>query len=300
MLKTITNEARGWRSPHLLAVALCFAFALSISGCSQGVQIDPAPQVQVAMALRTAGGGAKAATHAAASTGTGWGTLKGVFKFAGGPPAGSFLSTAGKDGAVCGAQVPTETLMVDSGTKGIANIIVYARKVSRVYDAYKKAPGQKREFDQKKCLFLSHVFACQTKDTLQIKNSDPISHNTNLSPQGNAGINPVLPAGGEVDYKFNKPLTLPTEVTCNIHPWMKAFILARDDPYFAVTGKDGTFEIANLPAGEEIEFQVWHESAPGGGLEARSAWSKGRFRMKLTDGKTEDLQTIEVPPSAFR
>jgi len=272
---------------------------LAAGGCGQGMQIDPAPQVQAAMALRASGG--QKATHAAAvSTGTGWGTLKGVFKFSGNAPAEGFLSTAGKDGAVCGAQVPIQSLEVDSGTKGIANVIVFARKVSRVYDAYKKAEGKPREFDQKKCLFLSHVFACQTKDTLIIKNSDPISHNTNLSPAGNEGINPVILSNQDVQYKFSKPLALPTEVTCNIHPWMKAYILARDDPYFAVTGKDGAFEIANLPAGEEIEFQVWHEQAPGGGLEARSGWSKGRFRLKLTDGKTEDLQTIEVPASAFR
>ena len=276
------------------------AVMLLIAGCSQGVQIDPAPQEQLALALRKAGGGQKSTAHAAVSTGTGWGTLKGVFKFAGGPPAGSFMSTAGKDTAVCGMQIPMQSLEVDSSTKGIANVIIFARKVPRVFDAYKKAAGQKREFDQKKCMFLSHVFGCQTKDTLVIKNSDPVSHNTNLSPQGNPGINPVLLQNAEMDYKFAKQLTLPTEVTCNIHPWMKAYILARDDPYFAITGKDGSFEIANLPAGDEIEFQVWHESAPGGGLEARSDWSKGRFRLKLADGKTEDLKTIEVPASAFR
>ncbi|HWC90862.1 MAG TPA: hypothetical protein VG433_14430 [Pirellulales bacterium] len=281
-------------------VAALAAVMLLVAGCGRGVQVDPAPQEQLALALRKAGGGGKSTAHAVVSTGTGWGTLKGVFHFAGGPPAGSFMSTAGKDTEVCGTQVPMQSLEVDSASKGIANIIVFARKVPRVYDAYKKAAGQKREFDQKKCMFLSHVFGCQTKDTVVIKNSDPVSHNTNLSPQGNPGINPVLLHNGEIDYKFVKQLNLPTEVTCNIHPWMKAYILARDDPYFAITGKDGSFEIANLPAGDEIEFQVWHEAAPGGGLEARGDWSKGRFRLKLTDGKTEDLKTIEVPAAAFR
>ena len=60
---------------------------------------------------------------------------------------------------------------------------------------------------------------------------------------------------------------------------MKAYIIARDDPYVAVTKPDGTFEIKNLPAGEDIEFQVWHEQAPGG-LEAKGGWSKGRSRSK--------------------
>ena len=49
-------------------------------------------------------------------------------------------------------------------------------------------------------------------------------------------------------------------VVCNIHPWMKAYILSLDHPYMAVTGEDGTFEIKNMPAGQH-EFQFWHEIA---------------------------------------
>ena len=51
---------------------------------------------------------------------------------------------------------------------------------------------------------------------------------------------------------------LPGLVDCNIHPWMKGYLLVRDNPYMAVTGNDGSFLIANLPAGE-WEFQAWHE-----------------------------------------
>ena len=49
---------------------------------------------------------------------------------------------------------------------------------------------------------------------------------------------------------------------------MTAYMLPRKNGYFAVTDADGTFEIANVPAGEQLEFQVWHESggAAGNGL----------------------------------
>jgi hypothetical protein len=79
---------------------------------------------------------------------------------------------------------------------------------------------------------------------------------------------------------------------------MKSYMFARDDAYVAVSAADGTFEIANLPAGEEIEMRVWHEAAPSG-LEAKSDWGKGRFSVTIEADGSEDLGTIEVPVTAF-
>ena len=36
-------------------------------------------------------------------------------------------------------------------------------------------------------------------------------------------------------------------VKCNVHPWMKSYIAVFKHPYFAVTGKDGSFDLSNLP-----------------------------------------------------
>jgi hypothetical protein len=97
----------------------------------------------------------------------------------------------------------------------------------------------------------------------------------------------------------------PVPVSCSIHPWMKAYMLPRKDKYFAVTGPDGSFEIANLPAGEEVEIQVWHERAAGanGALvlpNKELKWSnKGRFKVKLDADQTKDL-ALDVPATAFQ
>ena len=47
-------------------------------------------------------------------------------------------------------------------------------------------------------------------------------------------------------------------VKCNIHSWMHAFIGVLNHPYFAVSGKDGSFEIKNLPPGT-YTIAVWQE-----------------------------------------
>jgi hypothetical protein len=287
----------------ILLVCMASLLAAGTSGCRKAAAINPQPDIKIAMDLRAGAGGDGEAAQAAAAapTGTGWGTLKGKFVYGGDPPSPSFMSTAGKDGAVCGQQIPNQQLVVDP-SKGIANVVVFARKTSRVFkpeDGAAAAEAPPAVFDQKNCLFLSHVFATQIKDPLEIKNSDPVSHNTSFDPGGgNTPSNPLLQPNSSVTYKFNRVMGAPAAATCSIHPWMKAYIIARDDPYVAVTKPDGSFEILNLPAGEDVEFQVWHEQAPTG-LEAKSGWSKGRFKLKVPADGEQDLGTIEVPPTAF-
>jgi hypothetical protein len=92
------------------------------------------------------------------------------------------------------------------------------------------------------------------------------------------------------------------EVTCNIHPWMKAYMWFRKDGYYAVTKEDGTFEIQNLPAGELIEFQVWHARATGGVALSvpELKWdAKGRFRVTLEPETPKDLGKLEVPAAVL-
>jgi hypothetical protein len=286
-----------------LTTLCCASLILAaVSGCREAVALHPTVDVAVAKELRAGAGGGEA-MHAAAAepTGTGWGTLKGTFVYGGDPPSASYFSTGGKDGAVCGQQVPNQQLVVDSASKGVANIVVFARKVSRVFkpeDGAAAAPPAP-VFDQKGCLFLSHVFATQMGAPLEIKNSDPVSHNTSFDPGGgNTPANPLLQPNSSVTYKFSRAMNAPAAATCSIHPWMKGYIIARDDPYFAVTGPDGSFEIKNVPAGEDVEFQVWHEQAPGG-LEAKPGWNKGRFKIKVPADGEQDLGTIEVPAATF-
>lgn len=232
-----------------------------------------------------------------------WGTLKGQFVFEGTPPTMKSLSTGGKDAPTCqDGKIFEESLLIDPETKGIKNMVVFARKVSRVHDSYQASEKEEVIFDQKNCVFLSHVTALRTSQPLRIKNSDPIGHNSNISPIGDQGINPLLAGGTDMVHQFRRQQNAPVPVTCNIHPWMKAYVLPRSDPYFAVTAEDGTFEIAHLPAGEEIEFQIWHERAAGpqGALEPSKDWAKGRQKIKIPANGAKDLGIVKLNASAFK
>jgi hypothetical protein len=237
----------------------------------------------------------------AAATGTGWGTLKGRFTFAGTPAQPKAL-VVDKDTEVCsmgGMKLLDRSLLVDSSSKGLANVVVFARKTSRVKNAAAETP---LVFDQKNCEFLSPVFAARVGQQVEVRNSDPIGHNTNIA---GSSFNQLIPAGQGTAYKPDAETGMPTMVTCNIHPWMKAYAVFRKDGYVAVSAADGSFTIPDLPAGETIEFQVWHERSggPNGavGLEKPELkWTpKGRFQVTLEPDAVKDLGTLEIPAASI-
>jgi hypothetical protein len=199
-----------------------------------------------------------------------------------------------------------KSLLIDRKTSGIKNIVVFARNVPRVHESQVRSGADPVELDQKDHCYQPRVLALQLGQPLRIRNCDSTVHIALVRPrlmgvEGRTEVNDLLTPNSQTSFRFWRRESKPLLVKCGFHPEMKAYVLPRDDPYFAVTGEAGSFEIANLPADEEIEFQVWHENAQGasGGLIAKPTWTKGRFRVTIPADGVKDLGTIEVPSSAF-
>lgn len=112
--------------------------------------------------------------------------------------------------------------------------------------------------DQKGCLFVPRVFGIRTGQPLTVTNSDPVTHNVHPIPRENREWNQGQPPGsGAIERQFAKPEVMIT-VKCNVHSWMRSNIGVVDHPYFAVSGSDGAFKIANLPPGS-YTVEAWHE-----------------------------------------
>lgn len=283
---------------------------LTAVGCNQRSVTDVSSDRQEVESIRAAllkGGGAGEETAAAEPTGAGWATLKGSFVFDGTVPAPK-TKKVDKDVEFCtqGGHVIVDRSLEVGPDKGLANVVVYARKVRRIHDDAKKPPEGQALFDQVKCDFVERVVVYNRHQTLLIKNSDAVGHNTNVKVSQGTPINPIVPGGGSTTYDATAEEKAPALVTCNIHPWMEAYLFPRDTNYFAVTKADGSFEIPNLPAGEEIELQVWHERGadPQGGLfidQPNLGWKRnGRFSVKLNADESKDLGKLSVPATSIK
>ena len=234
------------------------------------------------------------------SRGEDWGTLSGRFVVKGELPKPAAID-ANKDPEVCG-KVPLfdETVVVDKDG-GLANIMIYlAKKPAMIHPDYKKTAKDKVVLDNKGCRFEPHTLVMRAGQTLVIKNSDAIGHNSNVAFSVNSPTNPLIPSGQEYEVAVDEAESAPTQVSCNIHPWMKAQVLVRADPYSAASGKDGKFEIKNLPVGG-YEFIVRGEKyitkVNVGGKDA--TWVKGHYPAEIKAG-ANDLGDIVVDVSNLK
>lgn len=119
-------------------------------------------------------------------------------------------------------------------------------------------PSTPVTIDQKGCTYHPHVLGLMAGQVLQVKNSDNTTHNIHPMPKDNPEWNTSMPPNASpLDKKFGRP-ELMVPVKCNVHPWMKAYIGVMKNPFYAVTGDDGTFTIQGLPPGT-YTITAWQE-----------------------------------------
>jgi plastocyanin len=157
----------------------------------------------------------------------------------------------------CCAKVPIlpETLLVSSHG-AVRDAVVWLEGV----EGDKPWPVEKGVMDQVGCVFIPHVTVVGVGQTMEFLNSDPIIHNVHTWPRENAPMSVSQLAKGlgrPIKRKFNTPDEI--KITCDVHKWMGAWIIVRDNPYYALTGEDGTFEITDVPPGS-YTMVIWHES----------------------------------------
>ncbi|HWB11030.1 MAG TPA: hypothetical protein VG826_17510 [Pirellulales bacterium] len=280
----------------LLVLAAC----CSAAGCGASASALPsaAPNEKLVEEIRQSSGGAGGETaeaEAATPTVDTWGDLTGKFVYDG-PGFDAARLAVTKDEQVCGKHnLHDESLELGDGN-ALKNVVIFlADKKSAVHPDYEATAKDTIKFDNEHCRFEPHILVMRTSQTLEVHNSDPVSHNSNMAPLGDAAFNPLISENSQSLYHFAKQQNAPVAVTCSIHPWMKGYVFPRDNPYAAVTSADGSFEIKNLPVGKH-EFQVWQESV--GGLSAKPDWKKGKFKFEIKEG-TNDLGTIQVSSALF-
>jgi plastocyanin len=143
------------------------------------------------------------------------------------------------------------------GIKSAASIAVYVDAISgKKFDV----PSQHVVIDQRKMTFAPHVAVVLQGTIVDFLNSDPVGHNVYWpSISGNKKLAHNLgtwPKDDKKSFQFNDLGVAP--LLCNVHPEMSGYVVVVPTPYFAVTDKDGNFEIKGVPAGQ-YTLKTWSE-----------------------------------------
>jgi len=125
--------------------------------------------------------------------------------------------------------------------------------------------------NQKGCLYVPQIVALQTGQKLVVKTSDPQMHNVHINPTAQANKDasdgklslPQMPGGADLTYTFPAGEDF-MKFQCDVHPWMFAWVTVVDNPYFALTGKDGKFTIKNVPPGKYKIVALHRKASPTG------------------------------------
>ena len=184
------------------------------------------------------------------------GTIKGRVGLTGERP-GNVVIRMGVD-PMCrainaGKRVLQETV-VTSADGSLANVFV------RLEGSFPETPVPTEPvvIDQRGCIYGPRVVGVRVGQTLLIRNSDALLHNVHSLSTHSNGFNVGQPVAGMVNQFQLKDEELMLRLTCDIHRWMRGYIGVVSHPYFAVSGRDGTFEIGNVPVGA-YTIQTWHE-----------------------------------------
>lgn len=163
-------------------------------------------------------------------------------------------SSGGPSGSVTGSITGTVTA---PGLRDAANTVVYIASAPGQY-----APPPPVVLDQRNIQFSPHVVPIVVGTTVKFLNSDDVQHNVFTPSQAGDLFNlGTWPKGESKPYTFKKMGRV--DLLCNVHHEMRGYVLVLQNPFFAVTGKDGRFHIDNVPPGQ-YQLKVWHErgSAP--------------------------------------
>jgi plastocyanin len=240
-----------------LVLLLAVAASLSLLACGGGKEEDSLEEEAAAPATSTASAAAPAAAPAAAAaTAAGGATLTGKVSFTGTAPAKESIKMDADAYCKAAHSTPVYTQEVEVNENGtLKDVFVYVKEgVTGTYPA----PTTPVVLDQQGCQYHPHVFGIQAGQPLKILNADGTLHNIHALPKINAEFNIGQPFKGmETIKKFDKP-EMPVRFKCDVHKWMGAYAGVVNNPFYAVTNDQGTFEIKNLPPGTYV-IEAWQE-----------------------------------------
>jgi hypothetical protein len=181
------------------------------------------------------------------------GSIAGRVTYVGTPPTPERV-VVDADRDVCGKEERRSSALLVGSKGGIRNTVVHLRSITRgkAWTAHDFTLGQTN------CEFDPRVLLIREGADLHLVNNDRIAHSVH---------------GGEVNIgqpKFVEKMVVPDftglvseqsviRMGCDIHKWMRAWVVVQKHPYYAVSDDSGAFQLTGVPPGQ-YELEVWHET----------------------------------------
>ena len=152
-----------------------------------------------------------------------------------------------------GSYASTLTVTVaDHKGKALADAVVTLRTLDEAISAQQSTTAIIDQIDKE---FVPEVSVIQTGTAVSFPNNDDILHHVYSFSETKSFDLPLYEGTPSDPVTFDKPGLV--TLGCNIHDWMRAYVVVVDTPFYKITGIDGLATIENLPVGD-YELEVWH------------------------------------------
>ena len=240
-----------------LTAAILAAFAVTGAACDKNSGDDGAGSEGAPAAEAEAGDTAEQEPEIEAPTGP-TGTIRGTVTLTGDAPEMPKLRR-GVDAVCAKTEMRAETVVAGDGGE-LANVFVRVKDDS--FEA--PPPDEPAVVDQVECMYRPRVQGAVAGQKLEIRNSDSTMHNVHArememgAASGSSTLfNQGQPASGPAIVKSAGGFDI-AELSCDVHAWMKGYVIVSGHPYFATSGEDGSFVIDSVPVGT-LTLETWHE-----------------------------------------
>jgi len=233
---------------------LGIATVVLASATANGCQKDKPEAPPATSAPATGAPAAPGTAPAAFAPGpTGNASIAGTVKLNG--PAPEMQLTKRQGDPFCAKTPMKEEEVIVGPGGGLKNVVVRIKSgLTGRYDPPAKTPV----LDQNACMYRPRVQAVVAGQTLQITNSDQTLHNIHGFRGPSTQFNQAqIPGMAPISRKLTDTEQV-MKFKCDVHPWMTAYVVVASNPFFAVTGDDGSFKITGVPAGK-YTVEAWHE-----------------------------------------
>ncbi len=199
---------------------------------------------------------------------------------------------------------------------GLKDVVVFLADAQRG-KPFAFAPST---IEARDCRFLPFVTVVKDRSDVVVMNMDPVMHDIQAYETSRLGprvlFNTPLPmnphhrrdvGADSHQHLAGEPMTQQIHMTkgrrifvmqCGFHAYMESWGMAIDNPYYAVTGKDGTFSIPDVPPGE-YTLVAWHPQVQTMQERKIIVMAKGTatasFAFKTPMGRRSAHEIVENP-----
>ncbi len=140
------------------------------------------------------------------------------------------------------------------GNEGVRGCIVWLEGIREGKASDLNTSPKLQQVD---CAFLPHAQVVAAGTPIIVTNDDDALHNYHVSTASETVTNEAQPEGAPPRELILKKKGL-HKIVCDVHPWMKGFVMSAEHPYYTVSDSTGRFTLSNVPPGS-YTVKLWRD-----------------------------------------